>query len=203
MAQPNMYEAQDFIQKAIAYVVHERKQDLINLLRKNGAKVEDSVSDKDLIRMTYLGIAKSKQFKKDFAQYLENVKNEGQDSASYVGLVNEKKQAKIKARITEDNPQGKTKGGLLLQSLASKENIQSVLNFGLDTLSKKLTAKADQKSIAQATELESTKTDSALAQAQASDKKAQALKTWILPVVIGAVVLGGIGLFFYMKKRKK
>ncbi len=84
MKQLDVYEAKDVIIKSIGYMVYEDRGTLIDLLRKNGVQVSDNVSDDDLIKMTYVAIGNSLQFKKDLARYID-----AQTKEAYEGYVDE------------------------------------------------------------------------------------------------------------------
>jgi hypothetical protein len=226
MAQFDSYEAQNLIETSIGYMLNDDRDDLINLLRQNGVNVSDNVSDDDLLNMTYVAIGRSTQFKRDLAKYLD-AQSKGETTLNYVdgeffNLFGGKKKSsggtpapkkpkvstadKQKARITDANPSGKTKAGLLLGQIGTTENIQAAINTGLGVLSQKLTAKADQKSIADATALASERSKQAAAEAEAADKKAaagDATRKWVVPVVIGVSVVAVIvGVVIYMKRNK-
>ena len=216
MAQFDSYEAQNLIETSIGYMLVDDRDDLINLLRQNGVNVDDNVSDDDLLNMTYVAIGKSTQFKRDLAKYLD-AQSKGETTLNYVdeGFFNNdgkkaarqaKKTAKVTTRKTEANPTGKSKAGLLLGQIGTQENIQAAINTGLGVLSSKLTAKADQKSIAAATALAAENSKAAAAEALAADRKAEAglaTKKWVVPVVIGVSVIAVVvGIVIYMKKRK-
>jgi len=218
MAQFDSYEAQNLIETSIGYMLVDDRDDLINLLRQNGVNVDDNVSDDDLLNMTYVAIGKSTQFKRDLAKYLD-AQSKGETTLNYVDeeffnndgktkkqIKIEKKQTRINTRKTEANPTGKSKAGLLLGQIGTQENIQAAINTGLGVLSSKLTAKADQKSIADATTLAAERSKAAAAEALAADRKAEAglaTKKWVVPVVIGVSVIAVVvGLVIYMRKRK-
>ena len=215
MAQFDSYEAQNLIETSIGYMLVDDRDDLINLLRQNGVNVDDNVSDDDLLNMTYVAIGKSTQFKRDLAKYLD-AQSKGETTLNYVdeGFFNgdgkaakqAKRTAKVTKRKTEANPTGKSKAGLLLGQIGTQENIQAAINTGLGVLSSKLTAKADQKSIAAATALAAENSKASAAEALAADRKAEAglaTKKWVVPVVIGVSVIAVVvGIVIYMKKRK-
>lgn len=215
MAQFDSYEAQNLIETSIGYMLVDDRDDLINLLRQNGVNVDDNVSDDDLLNMTYVAIGKSTQFKRDLAKYLD-AQSKGETTLNYVdeeffngdgkATRQAKRTTKVTARKTEANPTGKSKAGLLLGQIGTSENIQAAINTGLGVLSSKLTAKADQKSIADATALAAERSKQAAAEAKAADSKAEAglaTKKWVVPVVIGVSVIAVVvGLVIYMKKRK-
>jgi len=210
MNQLDVYQAKDLLMQSIGLMVYEDRDTLIALLRKNGVQVTDNVSTDDLLNMTYVAIGNSLQFKKDLAKYLESKANE-----SYEGYVDEeffnltkeeraaKKTAKKTARTETRKTQGGTKVGLAVKSVATKENIQSVINTGLGVLSDTLTAKADRKAIQEATALASERSKQAIAEAQAQDSAKSKMKAWIIPTLIGVVVIGGIVTYFVIKKRNK
>jgi len=210
MNQLDVYQAKDLLMQSIGLMVYEDRDTLIALLRKNGVQVTDNVSTDNLLNMTYVAIGNSLQFKKDLAKYLESKANE-----SYEGYVDEeffnltkeereaKKTAKKTARTETRKTQGGTKVGLAVKSVATKENIQSVINTGLGVLSDTLTAKADRKAIQEATALASERSKQAIAEAQAQDSAKSKMKAWIIPTLIGVVVIGGIVTYFVIKKRNK
>ncbi len=209
MNQLDVYQAKDLLMQSIGLMVYEDRDTLIALLRKNGVQVTDNVSTDDLLNMTYVAIGNSLQFKKDLAKYLESKANE-----SYEGYVDEeffnqdgdkkaKKTAKKTARAETRKTQGGTKVGLAVKSVATKENIQAVINTGLGVLSDTLTAKADRKAIQEATALASERSKQAIAEAQAQDSAKSKMKAWIIPTLIGVVVIGGIVTYFVIKKRNK
>lgn len=216
MAQFDTYQAQSLIEKSIGLMVYEDRNELIDLLRQNGVSVSDNVSDDELLTMTYVAIGKSNQFKRDLAQYLER-ESRDEDSLNYVseGFFNndgkpskkatrvQKTADKRKARVTEFNPTGKSKAGQAIAEIGTKENIQAAINAGLNILSQKLTSKADRQSINAATNLAVERSNQAIVEAEAADKKATARRKWVVPVVIGVSVLAiAVGIFFYMRKNK-
>jgi hypothetical protein len=210
MNQLDVYQAKDLLMQSIGLMAYEDRDTLVTLLRKNGVQVEDNVSTNDLLNMTYVAIANSLQFKKDLAKYLESKAIE-----SYEGYVDEeffnvtkeeraaKRIAKKTARTETRKTQGGTKVGLAVKSVATKENIQSVINTGLGVLADSLTAKADRKAIQDATALASERSQQAIAEAQAQDSAKSKIKAWIIPTIIGVVVIGGIVTYLVIKKRNK
>lgn len=212
MKQLDVYEAKDVIIKSIGYMVYEDRGTLINLLRKNGVQVSDNVSDDDLIKMTYVAIGNSLQFKKDLARYID-----AQTKEAYEGYVDEeffnvdadkkaartaKKTERKTARETAKTARGGSKVGVAVKGIATKENVQSVINTGLGLLADSLSAKADRKTVQDATLLASEKSKQAIAEAEKEDAKKSRIKSWIIPTIIGVVVIGGIITYFVIKKRK-
>jgi hypothetical protein len=212
MKQLDVYEAKDVIIKSIGYMVYEDRGTLIDLLRKNGVQVSDNVSDDDLIKMTYVAIGNSLQFKKDLARYID-----AQTKEAYEGYVDEeffnvdadkkaartaKKTEKKTAREAAKTARGGSKVGVAVKGIATKENVQAAINTGLGLLADSLSAKADRKTVQEATLLASEKSKQAIAEAQAEDSKKSRIKSWIIPTLIGVVVIGGIVTYFVMKKRK-
>jgi len=210
MKQLDVYEAKDVIIKSIGYMVYEDRGTLIDLLRKNGVQVSDN--DDDLIKMTYVAIGNSLQFKKDLARYID-----AQTKEAYEGYVDEeffnvdadkkaartaKKTEKKTAREAAKTARGGSKVGVAVKGIATKENVQAAINTGLGLLADSLSAKADRKTVQEATLLASEKSKQAIAEAQAEDSKKSRIKSWIIPTLIGVVVIGGIVTYFVMKKRK-
>jgi hypothetical protein len=210
MNQLDVYQAKDLLMQSIGLMVYEDKDTLIALLRKNGVQVSDNVSTDDLLNMTYVAIGNSLQFKKDLAKYLESKtieSYEGYVDEEFFNLTKEEREARRKVKkVTQAETRkekGGTKVGLAIKSVATKENIQSVINTGLGVLSDTLTAKADRKAIQDATSLASEKSKQAIAEAQAQDSAKSKVKAWIIPTLIGVVVIGGIITYFVIKKRNK
>jgi len=215
MAQFDSYQAQDLIEKSIGLTLQENREDLIDLLIQNGVQVPNNVSDDDLLTMVYVAIGQSNQFKKDLARYIE-AQSRGESTLNYVdeeffNANGKKKKPKVspsekrKTRITDTNPEGKSKAGLLLGQIGTKENIQAAINTGLGVLTQKLTSKADQRTIQDATDLSVQKSKEAAALAETEDKKRQrqeATKKWVVPVVIGVVVVAAVVGFIIYKRRK-
>jgi len=212
MKQLDVYEAKDIIIKSIGYMVYEDRGTLIDLLRKNGVQVSDNVSDDDLIKMTYVAIGNSLQFKKDLARYID-----AQTKEAYEGYVDEeffnkdgdakarrvaKRTEKKTARETAKTTRGGSKVGVAVKDIATKENVQSVINTGLGLLADSLSSKADRKTVKDATLLASEKSKQAIAEAEKEDAKKSRIKSWIIPTIIGVVVIGGIITYFVIKKRK-
>jgi hypothetical protein len=205
MQQVEVNQAQGTIQDAIGLAVFEDKGAVIGMLRKNGAKVNDDISDDKLIKVVYLAIAKSNGFKSDFSNYLKSKFSEEQ-----VGYVEEDffnqdgkptKLERQKALQEKRKEQGGSKVGLALKKVATEENINALVNTGIGILSKKLTAKSDQASITAATELSAQKSQQALAEAQLQEQKSKSRK-WVIPVVIGSVVVVGLIVYFVIRKKK-
>jgi hypothetical protein len=174
------------------------------MLRKNGAKVNDDISDDKLIKVVYLAIAKSNGFKSDFSNYLKSKFSEeqvGYVEEEFFDLTAEQRKAKQTARKTKVAEQGGTKVGLALKKVATEENINALVNTGIGILSKKLTAKSDQASITAATQLSAQKSQQALAEAQLQEQKSKSRK-WVIPVVIGSVVVVGLIVYFVIRKKK-
>lgn len=211
----DVYQAKEVIEKSIGYMVYEDKGTLIALLRKNGVQVADNVGDNELIQMTYIAIGNSLQFKKDLAKYIagrgkqefEGYVDE-EEFFSFLGLGKKKTDAATPPAPKKVNPNLKSQGGEgtkvgnAIRAVATPETIQSVINTGLGLLSDSLSAKADRKTVQEATLLASEKSKQALAEAAAADAKKSKTKTWVIPVVIGVVVVAGIVTYFVIKKRK-
>jgi hypothetical protein len=209
MNQLDVYQAKDLLMQSIGLMVYEDRETLIALLRKNGVQVSDNVSTDDLLNMTYVAIGNSLQFKKDLAKYLESKameSYEGYVDEEFFNLTKEEREARRKVkkvtRAETRKEKGGTKVGLAVKSVATKENIQSVINTGLGVLSDTLTAKADRKAIQDATALASERSKQAIAEAQAQDSAKSKMKAWIIPTLIGVVVIGGIVTYFVIKKKK-
>lgn len=218
MNQVDVYQAKDVLMQSIGLMAYEDRDTLIALLRKNGVQLSDDVSNDELLNMTYVAVAKSLQFKKDLAKYLEFRTKEAyegyvddeffnNDGKGFLGLFKKKDSTattpKVKnPKLVSQGGEG-TKVGNAIRSIATPENVQALINTGLGVLSDSLTAKADRKSIQDATALASERSKQAIADAQKEDASKSKLKAWIVPTIIGVVVLGGIVTFLVIRNKNK
>ena len=197
---PDVYQAEDFVNKFVGLTAYENKNDLILLLRKNGVSVSDNASTDDVILMTYLAIAQSPRFKSDLVSYAKSAQEQEEGK---LGLTAEERKA---ARVKKREEQGGTKIGNLIRSVATEENIGTLLNTGLGFLSQKMTAKANEGAINAGAQYKASEAIAYAEQAKKEDAKANAEKQrakWIVPVAIvaGIAVIGVIA-FVVLKKKK-
>lgn len=111
------------------------------------------------------------------------------------------KAAKKQARITEDNPQGKSGFGLFLQNigkgLTSQDTINAGINIGLTAINNKIQGR--QNAVQQEAVI-LTKQQDQLRQEISTQKKAGLSTTSWVFIGIGVVALGGI-IYFIAKKK--
>lgn len=106
------------------------------------------------------------------------------------------------ARVTADNPQGRTGAGLffqnLLKSATSQDTINQGINIGLTALNNKVQGKSN--AIAQETTVLTARQDEIRQQMAASPKKGIGTMGWVL-IGLGVVALGAT--IYFMAKKKK
>ena len=149
----------------LAYAVVQDKGSLIKLLERNGVQMPNNPSDKEVTIAVLMASQKSANFKNELGKLLaQDVKKAGEDFKSFAAdntqfgftgiddfsFVGEEQffnapgtaAKKRAARVTADNPQGKTVLGLFFQnvgkSLASQDTINSGLQIGLSSINNKI-----------------------------------------------------------------
>lgn len=202
-------QAQELVQNFLAFTMARSRGDIELLLKKNGIVVPSNSTDDEILKLVYITIPKSKTFRYDLGEYFKNVYNIESRQGGEFSFVDEFFGAngmtaaqKKAARVTADNPQGKTAAGKLIQNIATPDNISNFLNMGMSVLSSKLTAKTDTATFNAAAQSEAAKTERLLAEEKLAKAQQEKQKTWVTPVIIGVVVIGiGIGLYFAFKKK--
>lgn len=200
-------QPEDVMSNLIAYLVLTDKESVIGLLRKNGLGVSKKSSDDEIILAVYAAFQKSAAFRRDLYDLAQSSMGEmsyvGDDffNSGFSGDENFfNADAKSKKLSYAQGGQG-TAVGNLLRSVFTPERKEQLLNTGFDVLTKKLTQKGDTAQAQQLIQLEAAKAQASLAEAQAAQSKAEG-KKWVLPVVIGSVVIIG-GIIAYLVMRKK
>ena len=113
-----------------------------------------------------------------------------------------KREQRRAARVTADNPQGRTGAGLffqnLLKSATSQDTINQGINIGLTALNNKVQGKSN--ALAQETTVLTARQDEIRQQMAASPKKGVGTMGWVL-IGLGVVALGAT--IYFMAKKKK
>ncbi len=180
------------VNKLVAAQIVEDKSGLIAVLRKNGIVIKNDISDSDLAAMTFIGITRSSRIRADLSELWASCC--GEEYANAGGKAAKPKPPKVNPNTKKAGGQG-TRVGNILRGLATPENANTVLNSGLQLYGAKLAAKADKGTIDSAVDLEVAQTNKLIQQQKAGGKK------WLMPVVIGGVLLAAIGAYFYFKKK--
>jgi len=215
---------EDVMANLIADLVMNRKEEVISLLRKSGLSVSKSSSNDEIIYAVYAAFQKVPTFRSDLyalsSDRLGEMSYVGDDFFSYVGdddffnfgipptTLNEigtsvkSSQTTTKSRNTNLRSQGGqgTAVGNFIRSVFTPERKEQLLNTGFDVLTKKLTQKADTAQAQQLIDLESAKAQAALAEAERNKTQASS-KKWVVPVVIGGLVVVGVIVYLVMRKK--
>lgn len=220
--------AQQATRTLIAYTLSTDKGALVGLLRRNGIEVPNNASDKEITVAT-LKALKSPSFKSDMNSLLgRKASSAAQDFASFTGVDDydcftglddfagleqlenfygvvdaekaKKKAAAKTARITADNPKGKTGFGLFLQnvgkSLGSQDTINQGLNIGLTALNNKVQGQSN--NLNQEANQIIQQSDVINKNLQTAPKKDNTLTY----VFVGVGVLALIGIVYFVAKKK-
>jgi hypothetical protein len=207
------YQAQDLFVESVGITAFKKRPELIALLRKNGVKVADDISERDLISITLVACAKSSTCRADLTAFLtENIAEEQlgyvqEDFFNQIGTTSVRVPASALVPKTAAPPQtdkkkkgiftkkeGGTAAGNFLRSEQGKQTINTALNAGISLLFKdKKGAEANQ-TVQQATDQ---------AQAAADQNRNDNRKRgWVLPAIIGGVVVIGVVIYFATRKKK-
>jgi hypothetical protein len=211
-------------EEALAYALVTDKNGLERLLKRNGVVIGNNPSDKEVSVAVLMASAKSPNFKNELATFLTDKVKEAGETLSFVGSSQDfgftgiddfqftgsddffnataaEKAAKKQARVTADNPQGKTGVGRLLASigkaLTSEETINSGIQLGLNKINNRTQADANNIN-RQAVELQAKQDD--LKATMGTPSKKTSATTYI---IIGAGVLVAITAIVLIVKAKK
>jgi hypothetical protein len=211
-------------EEALAYALVTDKNGLERLLKRNGVVIGNNPSDKEVSVAVLMASAKSPNFKNELATFLTDKVKEAGETLSFVGSSQDfgftgiddfqftgsddffnataaEKAAKKQARVTADNPQGKTGVGRLLASigkaLTSEETINSGIQLGLNKINNRTQADANNIN-RQAVELQAKQDD--LKATLGTPSKKTSATTYI---IIGAGVLVAITAIVLIVKAKK
>jgi hypothetical protein len=90
--------------------------------------------------------------------------------------------------------------GSFLNNLLSKENVNKAVGTGIDVLGQKLTANANQQQLDAAIRLQAAKAEEEAAKLRNNQEKSK----WVMPLVIGSViVVAGIVIAVMVNRKKK
>jgi len=208
------YQAQDLFIESVGVAAYKKRPELIALLRKNGVKVDDNISNSDLISVTMVACAKSSSCRADLTAFLTESIAEEQLGYVEEGFFN---QVGPNIRIPGVTPgvpkpaapppasskkkkgggvfakkEGGSAVGNFLRSEQGKDTINTTLNTGISLLFKgKTKEQADQ------TVRDATVQANEAGQTASGDKK----NRWVLPAIIGGVVVIGIVVYFATRKK--
>lgn len=211
-------------EEALAYALVTDKNGLEKLLKRNGVVIGNNPSDNEVAVAVLMASAKSPNFKNELATFLTSKVKEAGETLSFVGsdldfgftgiddfqftgsddffnATAAEKAARRQARVTADNPQGKTGIGRLLANvgkvLTSEETINTGIQVGLNRINNRTQADANNIN-RQAVELQA-KQDELKATMGTPSKKTSAT-TYI---IIGAGVLVAITAIVLIVRAKK
>lgn len=221
---PKLEELSDRISQSVVVATDLDKPNMVALLKKNGSLVTELSPNSEIKLASIQAIKESPNFRRDFAEYIKRTINLGSSTISNI-LPNRRKVSKRQSLnnlsegknfanyVSDDffangTGEGWKKVSQALGKVFTEENIQALTSAGIGYASARLQDSATKKGNAQAIAYEKAKAEAALAQAQANattpttptDSKGG--KKWVLPVVIGGVVVLGVVVFLVAKRKK-
>lgn len=193
------YQSQDLFIESLGICAYKKKAELIALLRKNGIKVDDNISEKDLIKVAMVACAKSQSCRKDLTDFLtdciveEQVGYVQEDFFSQTGQPATGTTVKKKKTGIFAKKEGGSGVGNFLRSDAGKDTVSKALNAGISLLFKGKDQKQANDTLNQA----AGQANDAGINAAADEKK----NKWVLPAIIGGVVVIGVVIYFATRKK--
>lgn len=207
-------ELNDIIVGAVGTMALEDKPNLVYLLQRSGSLVTDVNTNQEILDSTFKAIRDSEQFRQDLEDYLVsqgNIVIIGEDDTNFS---NKDGKSGFGAWLSKAGQNIGTGFNKLGSAIFTKENTQAIIGTGIGIIGAKLTAKAQQGSGQQAIDytnaqsnLEAIKLAQLQAQAGAGGgamgggETTETKKKWVLPVVIGGVLVLGTVLFFVLRRR--
>lgn len=211
----------------ISFAVVTDKNGLIKLLQRNGIEMPNNPSDNEVTIAVLMANSKSGVFRADLGKYLSSLVPKVSEFASFVGssadfgftgvddfsFVGEEQffnlTAAQQSRVTDINPQGKTKVGSALSSIGeffktnvlTKENINAGINLGLTSLANKNLSKQNalQTESLQLQTYQDTLRQQLPASSGAQKKSNTMMYVWI---GVGVLAVGVVGFLFYKNSKK-
>ncbi len=194
------YQAQDLFVESVGVAAYTKKTELIALLRKNGVKVPDDISERDLISITLVACAKSSACRADLTNFLaDNVIEEqmGYVEEGFFNLTKEERKKRQdeqrKIRDERRKKQGGTATGNIIRSQEAKDTLLTGLNAAITGLFKGKSGAEANQAVQDVTEV----ADRAGRNANTGTKS-----KWVLPTIIGGVLLIGVIIYFSTRKGK-
>jgi hypothetical protein len=195
------YQAQDLFIESVGIAAYQNRPELIALLRKNGVKVDDDISNRDLISVTMVACAKSSSCRAELTAFLANLPEDqlGYVQEDFFNLTAAERKARREEqrKLTAERrkKQGGSAVGNIARSQEAKDTLISGLNLGIAALFKGKTGAAADETLNNAT----NQADNA---GQGASGKGDKNK-WVLPTIIGGVVLVGVIAYFVTRPKNK
>lgn len=187
------YQSQDLFIEALGRCAYKKRAELIAVLRKNGINVDDSISEKDLIKTAMVACAKSASCRKEMTAFLTDCITEeqlGYVQDDFFNADGDKKKGGIFKK-----KEGGTSVGNFLRSEQGKDTINKALDAGISLLFKG-------KDKQQATETLNDATTQAQGAAQNARDDEKKPAKWVVPAIIGGVIVIGAVIYFATRKKK-
>jgi hypothetical protein len=187
MNQVSTQQLIDITRNSIVVLIEEKKSDVIAIARKNGIDIPQDINNEELFAVVIKAMKDSVSFRKDIAKELKSTASE------YSNYVDENLYADAKPK----KPYEETFFG----GIFTKERLGQIVDTGValysSTLANKQQRQGEQNAInyelAQAEKLKSKQDFGDIVPPKSS---------YTLPIIIGVLVLGSIGAYFYFKNKK-
>lgn len=216
------------VQNLLAYTLVQDRNSLLSLLERNGVKIPTNAKDTEVTMAVLMASSKSQNFKNELIKLLSSkVKKAASEFSSFVGdstdfgftglddfsftgiddfamtgngFVNATATERRAARVTAENPQGKSGVGLFFQNLAKSATSQDTLNAGLNIGLTAINNKVSGKQNALQTEANTiTQRQDEVRQTLSKPAKGSNTLTYVF-VGVGILALGAI-IYFVVKKK--
>lgn len=211
------------IRELIVYLVANQRYMILYLLNDNSIIIKQPRQDKQIVEAVYEGIGKSNRFRQALKSLMVNLATGGNSTTKktiddfvrsgaviqggFVGVVNDGGHTEnagnenqvgdnVATQESKSSFQNTQVGGFL-STLFTKENINKYIDTGITLAKNKQAIKANQQNIdIAAMQLEQQK----LGTPQPVEQRKN---NWVLPVVVGSVILIGIIVTVVIVKNKK
>ena len=195
-------QGEELITKSIALMSEYDKPTLLAILRRSGSFVTELSTQQQILDASFKALKDSERFRQDLLSYIKATTNENND-ANF---------SNFSLKDLFKSKEGGTRVGNTLKTIFSKENVSALAGAGIAYASTKLQDSASKKGNQQAIDYKVAEANSFIAQEKANQSTPQGGTTppppssgkpkWVIPVVIGGVVVLGVVLFFVFRKKK-
>lgn len=215
-----MGNEENHIREIIVYLVANNRFAVLSLLKRHGIVVQAPGTDKQVVSAVYDGIGNSEAFRHGFKNLIpvnaggisnkksidDFIKCGAIIKSGFANAVEDGPEGweRVETENTDEKSQsgtssfGNTQVGSFLNTLFTKENINKYIDTGIALAKNKQAIKANQQQIdIAAMQLEQQKLGNAAAAAT------PAKNNWVLPVIIGSIILVGVIVTVIIVKNKK
>jgi hypothetical protein len=189
MNQVSTQQLIDITRNSIVALIDEKKSDVIAIARKNGIDIPQDINNDELFAVVIKAMKDSVSFRKDIAKALKSTASE------YLNYVDENLYADAQTKTAKKPYEETFFGGIF-----SKERLGQIVDTGVALYSSTLANKQQRQGEQNAINYELAQAQKI--QVQQDNTFLPNKKSYALPIIIGVLVLGSIGAYFYYKNKK-